>query len=580
MHPANILLASGACPPAGRVDPMQETRTRSGNDVGGETVLDPRQSVAHPDTSPDGVAVASRPTRGTDAFETTSVMPRGAAPIAEPSGGSSSDPPTKFLRGIEQHIELPPGSLVDDLEIEQKLGEGAMGVVYKARHLKLGRQVAVKVISPSMGADPQAIGRFEREARVLATLRHPNIVDVYSFGTLPDERSYYSMEFLDGVTLYECLQHGRVPIDEALAILDQMASALEAAHAAGIVHRDLKPENTFLVRMARRQRSIVKLLDFGLSKLAVADGVEKTASGAVIGTCLYISPEQARGPDVDGRTDIYALGVVAYELILGQHPFPHALTATAALAAHLAEPPPQPRKIWPKIPPALDLLMHAMLAKDPGYRPTLAQVRAVIADVQSPTTSGSREMRAVTEHVARGPLHARGWSAAFVALALLVGIAIGASALGGTSRRGSEPLFQPAVSSGTLPIDSGEAPMAAEPPSAPNIAAPDLADTNTALTPTAEITKSRKPMLRVAAKKSAAAVTGKETPLPDAGLTQKTRAPTPEAETKAKPEVTSPPVVPTLVEKPIEHPVPPPKKPPRRDDTINPFANKRGSAAR
>jgi serine/threonine protein kinase len=337
------------------------------------------------------------------------------------------------LRGVDQHIELPSGSIVDDYEIDTKLGAGAMGVVYSAKHVKLGRRVAIKVIAPTMGDDPQALARFEREARALASLHHPNIVDISAVGTLPDRRSYFVMEYLVGEALDARLTRGRLSLDEALDILDQMARALESAHAQGIVHRDLKPSNTFLLRIPREQRSVVKLLDFGLAKLAVADGVEKTASGAVIGTALYLSPEQARGPNVDGRTDVYALGCIAYELVLGRHPFPEARTPTAALAAHLTEPAPQPRSIWPGIPAVLDLLLFSMLAKDPSYRPTLAQIRNVIASVRSPTTSAGRAMRAATHPVRRSVLHTRVWFAALVAFALFVGIVIGAKLLGNKS---------------------------------------------------------------------------------------------------------------------------------------------------
>ena len=433
-----------------------------GAELGGETVLDDVHSVEtvllaargpsapqqHADTRPDAEAFRSEPPTtlkapnesAPPAFpkpaddetgQVTGQLLRGSG-VADSSPFGSSDPPTRYLRGVDQHIELPSGSVVDDYEIDARLGEGAMGVVYGARHVKLGRRVAIKVVAPSIGADPQALARFEREARALAALHHPNIVDVYAFGTLPDGRSYFVMEYLDGIALDERLDRGRMALDESLDIIGQTARALEAAHAQGIVHRDLKPSNIYLVSLPREQRSVVKLIDFGLVQLSVADGVEKTASGAVIGTALYISPEQVRSPNVDGRTDIYALGVVAYELILGRHPFPEARTPVAAIAAHLTELPPQPRTIWPGIPAALDLLLYSMLAKDPAYRPSLAQVRNVIASGRSSTTALAR--RAATVSVKRGVLHARLWTLALVVLALVVGIAIGESAIGGEKR--------------------------------------------------------------------------------------------------------------------------------------------------
>ncbi len=479
--------------------------------------------------------------------------PRVKAPSSSSPGSTSSDPPTRFLRGIAEHVDIPVGSLVDEHEIEAKLGEGAMGIVYRARHLTLGRQVALKVVAPTMGADPQAIGRFAREARALATLHHPNIVNVHSFGELPDGRSYYSMEYLEGVTLYERLQRGRVPLDEALAILDQMASALEVAHAAGIVHRDLKPENTFLARLEHGQSSIVKLLDFGLSKLAVADGVEKTASGAVIGTCLYISPEQARGPDVDGRTDVYALGVIGYELIVGQHPFPNARTATAALAAHLAETPPQPRTIWPEIPAELDALLPSLLSKNSNYRPTLPDVRDVITSV----LSGTSQARATTAPAVRSARDTRAWLGSLVVLALIIGIVIGARVLGGTSNQGAarpdavEIVATPRADT----IDATEAIDAGAIPSVTDRAPADAVVVDTIDPP--------RPRPRNTTRSANAGHT--EVPVP-----------------KLPPTVDSAINTPITPSQPTEEPpqryVPTPPPPIDRDGTINPF--RRGSSSR
>jgi serine/threonine-protein kinase len=469
------------CTRCGKTWPVDAMSCAScGAELGGETVIDdgsrvetepagPRGAGAtssHSDTTPNGEALDSAtrlepgepseselPAFGEhtedDIDQLTAYLPRRpVVAAAAPAGTSSSDPPTRFLRGFDQHIELPNGSIVDDYEIEARLGEGAMGVVYGAKHVKLGRRVAIKVIAPTIGEDRQALARFEREARALASLHHPNIVDISTFGTLPDSRSYFVMEYLVGETLDERLARGRMPLDEALDVLDQIARALEGAHAQGIIHRDLKPSNTFLVRLPREQRSIVKLVDFGLAKLAVPDGVEETASGVVIGTALYLSPEQARGPNVDGRTDVYALGCMAYELVLGRHPFPEVRTATAAIAAHLTEPPPQPRTIWSGIPAALDLLLFSMLAKDPSYRPTLAQVRNVIASLRSPTTVAGRALRAAGEPAKGSALHARAWTAALVAFAVFIGIVIGASITGGKARRDrSAPAVDPAAGS-------------------------------------------------------------------------------------------------------------------------------------
>ena len=443
LHSAETVLLD---PRLARASTSQADTTPTGSTLDGATddrahaFGHPRHAWLETDSLTGAPSASERPSfaeRTDEAFVVEPVtrwLPRKPSVAAPPppAGGISSEPPTRCLRGVHPHIELPSGSTVDDYEIDAKLGAGAMGVVYRANHMKLGRRVAIKVIAPIMGQDPQALARFEREARALASLRHPNVVDVSAFGTLPDRRCYFVMEYLAGETLGERLARGCVSLAEALEVLDQIARALEAAHAQNIVHRDLKPSNTFLARIPSERRSIVKLLDFGLAKLAVADGVEKTASGAVIGTAMYLSPEQARGPNVDGRTDVYALGCIAYELVLGRHPFPDAHTPTAAIAAHLTEPAPQPRVIWPGIPVALDLLLASMLAKDPRHRPTLAEIRHVIASVRSPPYPAAvRATRLAIEPLARGTLSPRAWIGALVAFALLVGIMIGASVLGG-----------------------------------------------------------------------------------------------------------------------------------------------------
>ena len=312
-----------------------------------------------------------------------------------------SDPPTALVRrhaarmSGDDCIELPPGSIVGEMyEIDAVLGAGAMGEVYAARHLKLGKRVAIKVMNPQLSEDAGAIERFAHEARTLAKIQHPAIVAVEHVGELPDSRAYFVMEFLKGESLFERLRRGRIALPEALRILDQMARGLEAAHGHGVIHRDLKPENTFLVHLPG-EPSIVKLVDFGLAKIRDHQRAERTQSGVAIGTPMYMSPEQARGPDVDPRTDIYALGCVAYELVLGVPPFPHAKTTPELYAAHLHEAPALPRAIWPEIPTQLDLCLFAMLAKDPEHRPTLAQIRSVLAAVRSDNT----EQRAATEFV-------------------------------------------------------------------------------------------------------------------------------------------------------------------------------------
>ena len=282
---------------------------------------------------------------------------------------------------------LEPGTIVGEYRIEQKLGDGGMASVYGATHPLIGKKAAIKVMSPTLSADAAAVARFALEARAVNRIGHPNIVDVFSFGRLPDGRSYLCMEWLPGETLYERLwkQHGPLPLPDVLNILDQICDALEATHDKGIIHRDLKPANVFLCPVRGRQE-LVKLLDFGVAKLAHHDSSPRwTSAGCVVGTPEYISPEQARGKNVDERTDLYSLGVIAYEMILGRQPFISDNPADA-IQMHLCATPPRPSILWKQIPPKLEALMLRLLAKNPDERATLAEVRATLATLRPTVT--------------------------------------------------------------------------------------------------------------------------------------------------------------------------------------------------
>jgi eukaryotic-like serine/threonine-protein kinase len=282
---------------------------------------------------------------------------------------------------------LEPGTVVGEYCIEQKLGDGGMATVYGATHPLIGKKAAIKVMSPTLSADAGAVARFALEARAVNRIGHPNIVDVFSFGRLPDGRSYFVMEWLQGETLYERMwkQHGPLPLPDVLNILDQICDALEATHEKGIIHRDLKPANVFLCPVRGRPDE-VKLLDFGVAKLAERDASPGwTSQGCVVGTPEYISPEQARGKDVDPRTDLYALGVIAYEMVLGRQPFISDNPADA-IQMHLCARPPKPSILWKRIPPRLEALLLKLLAKDPEERATLAEVRETLAALRPTVT--------------------------------------------------------------------------------------------------------------------------------------------------------------------------------------------------
>ena len=286
--------------------------------------------------------------------------------------------------------DLSAGTVVGEYTIDRKLGDGGMATVYGATHPLIGKKAAIKVMDPALSLDAGLVERFVLEARAVNAIGHPNIVDVFSFGRLGDGRSYFVMEWLQGETLYDRMWERRPTLDETLDILDQVCDALEAAHEKGIVHRDLKPANVFLCPV-RGRRDLVKLLDFGVAKLIAMPGdlgdadpltrPPQTMTGQVVGTPDYISPEQARAKPVDGKTDVYALGVIAYEMVLGRRPF-EADNSADVVRMHLADAPPSPRSLWPEIPSALEELLLRMLHKNAAKRPSPAEARSIIRELR------------------------------------------------------------------------------------------------------------------------------------------------------------------------------------------------------
>ena len=272
--------------------------------------------------------------------------------------------------------DLAPGTMVGEYRVDGQVGEGGMGRVFAATHPVIAKRAAIKILHPELSVNREAVERFVQEARSVNQIGHPNIVDIFSFGTLPDGRCYFVMEFLRGSSLRDRVRSHRLQLVEAMQISETIAIALEAAHEKGIVHRDLKPDNIFLVEVKGQSMPTVKLLDFGIAKLLGGDGLraERTRTGNLMGTPAYMSPEQARGHMVDHRTDIYALGCVAYEMLTGWLPFP-ADNAADMIAKHLFETPPSARIKNPMVPPELDALIQRMLAKEADLRPTLAELR-------------------------------------------------------------------------------------------------------------------------------------------------------------------------------------------------------------
>jgi eukaryotic-like serine/threonine-protein kinase len=269
-------------------------------------------------------------------------------------------------------MTLSAGTRLGSYEILAPLGAGGMGEVYRARDSKLGREVAIKVLPGRVASDPDALARFEREARAVASLSHPNIMAIFDFGT-QDGVAYAVTELLEGETLAARLARGALPTEQLVRVGTDICAALTAAHRKGIVHRDLKPANVMLTK------SGVKLLDFGLAKAVARDPAfdsltaaptaarDLTLEGAIVGTLSYMSPEQLEGKPVDARTDIFALGSTLYEMATGNKAFERPSNAGVISAILTSEPPPV-SAIRPLSPPALDRLVRICLAKDPDAR--------------------------------------------------------------------------------------------------------------------------------------------------------------------------------------------------------------------
>jgi eukaryotic-like serine/threonine-protein kinase len=278
-----------------------------------------------------------------------------ASDTAQSGGGTRTAAPAALKIGMEVR---------GTYRVVRLIGRGGMGVVYEVTHARLHGRYALKLMNPEFAADQAALSRFRREAQVTSSLRHPNIVQVIDFDQTEDGRSFLAMEFLDGPTMADHLDaHGPLPLPSAIAIIRQIADALEAAHKAGVVHRDLKPENVVLVPQDEG-RFLVKLLDFGLSKMR-AGSLKITGSTALLGTPTYMTPEQALGEvdKVDARTDQYSLGTLAWETLVGKPPF-RGDSIHAVLYQIIHQPPPATKTLSPGV----ERVLRRALAKERDER--------------------------------------------------------------------------------------------------------------------------------------------------------------------------------------------------------------------
>lgn len=318
---------------------------------------------------------------------------------------------------VESRGVLEPGQYVGHYVVSERLGRGGFGEVWRARHDAIARDVAIKVLHEKYSRDATAVARFVAEAKAANTIDHPNIVQVFDFGALPDGRNYFVMELLRGSSLKQILvERGALPLVEALPIFRAIAEAVDAAHAVGLAHRDLKPDNVFVLTDGR-----VKVIDFGLVKLVGDDTEALTETGVIAGTPLYMSPEQFRGKNIGLATDSYSFGALAYHVLVGEPPFVAKDPIVVGLM-HIQDAPVAPSVKRPTLGADVDRWVMALLAKEPEQRPQSLVAALGAATVESIGTSSTIMIGQLA--VPAPPSHKWAW---IVGAGVVVAIAAGAA---------------------------------------------------------------------------------------------------------------------------------------------------------
>jgi hypothetical protein len=301
------------------------------------------------------------------------------------------------LRSAAPASDLVGQVVADRYHVIKKLGEGGMGQVYLAEHVKMGRRSAIKVMNPSMVHDPDAVARFNREASNASRITHPNVCAIYDFGETPEGLIYLAMEFIEGEPLTDLLEReGALPVPRAVGIFAQVADALQAAHDLGIVHRDLKPDNIMLAQ--KKGADQVKVVDFGIAKAVGGDesGQKVTKTGLVVGTPEFMSPEQLSGDKLDGRSDLYSLALVFYRMLAGKLPF-EATTVQETMIKRLTDEPTKLAASRPDLsfPAGLQPVLDTALTRNPVER--YQTVTKFAADVASVTGVGRAASAAIPQ---------------------------------------------------------------------------------------------------------------------------------------------------------------------------------------